>query len=157
MDFIGGIDGMNFTPISNYNNYLKNNVTFDENSSMEFENILNNQTMAIQDSFKIQGGVELNNFDDIVAQNSIQSSGDNSTNGGDFIKNMAKSMSSGLSAVNNNVEAANRAQEAMAMGEDVSVHDVMIASEKATLSLQMAMQLRNKLMSAYTEINNVRV
>ena len=157
MDFIGGIDGMNFTPISNYNNYLKNNVSFDMDSSMEFENVLNNQTMALQDSFKVQGGVELNNFDDIVAQNSIQSSGDDAANGGDFIKNMAKSMSSGLNTVNNNVEAANRAQEAMAMGEDVSVHDVMIASEKATLSLQMAMQLRNKLMSAYTEINNVRV
>lgn len=157
MDFIGGIDGMNFTPISNYNNYLKNSVSFDADSSMEFENILNNQTMALQDSFKIQGGVELNNFDDIVAQNSIQSSDDGASNGGDFIKNIAKSMNSGLNAVNNNVEAANKAQEALAMGENVSVHDVMIASEKATLSMQMAMQLRNKLMSAYTEINNVRV
>ncbi len=45
----------------------------------------------------------------------------------------------------------------MAMGEDVSVHDVMIASEKASLSMGMALQLRNKILSAYTEINNVRV
>lgn len=46
-------------------------------------------------------------------------------------------------------------QEAFARGEDVSVHDMMIASEKATLSLQMAMQIRNKMISAYTDIKNM--
>ena len=54
-------------------------------------------------------------------------------------------------------DAADKAQEALAMGEDISVHDVMIAAEKASLSLQMALQLRNKLLTAYQEINNVRV
>lgn len=156
MDFIGGIEGMKFTPISNYNNYLKNNMSFDVDSNMDFENILNKQTSAIQNPVKIQGGVELNNFDDIVAQNSVQTT-ENSTSAGNFMQSFSKSINNGLSSVDGSIKAADKAQEALAMGEDVSVHDVMIASEKASLSLQMAMQLRNKLMSAYTEINNVRV
>jgi flagellar hook-basal body complex protein FliE len=77
--------------------------------------------------------------------------------GSNFMKNFSNSINSGLTSVNNNIEAADKAQESFAMGEDVSVHDVMIASEKAALSLQMAMQIRNKLISAYSEINNIRV
>lgn len=156
MEFLGSIEGMNFTPISNYNNYLKGNKSFDvDSNNMEFENILNQQTAALQNPVKIQGGVELNNFDDVAAKNSVQTTDDAST--GNFIRSFSDSVSGGLNSVNDSVQAANKAQEALAAGEDVSVHDVMIASEKASLSLQMAMQLRNKLMMAYTEINNVKV
>lgn len=156
MDYIGSIAGMNFTPVANYNNYLKNNKSFDiDSTNMDFENILNQQTTAIQNSMNLQGGVELNNFDDVVAKNSIQSLDNTST--GNFVKSFSDSISSGLSSVNDSIKAADRAQEALATGEDVSVHDVMIAAEKASLNLQMAMQLRNKLMMAYTEINNVKV
>ena len=157
MEFIGGIEGMKFAPISNYNSYLKNNTSFDVDSNMDFENVLNTQTAALQNSFKIDGGIEMSNeFSDLMTQNSIQEASNNASTG-DFIKSFSNSLNGGLTAVNNSVKAADRAQEALAMGEDVSVHDVMIASEKASLSLQMAMQLRNKLLSAYTEINNVRV
>lgn len=149
------LGSMNFTPIGNYNNYLKQNLSFDVDSNVDFENILNQQTAAMQSPTQIQGGVELNNFGDIVAKNSVESI--NETSSGNFLQNVSKSIHGGLSSVDANVKAADKAQEAFAAGENVSVHDVMIASEKATLSLQMAMQLRNKLMSAYTEINNVRV
>lgn len=157
MDYIGGIEGMNFTPITNYNSYLKSNKAFDvDSNNTDFENILNQQTAAIQDSFKIQGGVEMNNFSDVVVQNSINASSDSASTG-NFMKSFSNSIGSGLNSVNDTVKAADKAQEALAAGEDVSVHDVMIAAEKASLSMQMAMQLRNKIMSAYTEINNVRV
>lgn len=156
MEFLGSIEGLNFTPISNYNNYLKDNKSFDvDSNNMDFENILNQKTAAMQNSFKVQGGIEMNNFSDVVAKNSVQTTDDAST--GNFIKSFSDSINGGLNSVNDSVQAANKAQEALAAGEDVSVHDVMIASEKASLSLQMAMQLRNKLMMAYTEINNVKV
>lgn len=156
MEFIGGIEGMKFTPITNYNSYLKGSKSFDvDSNNTDFKNILNQQTAALQNSSKIQGGIEMNNFSDAVAKNSVQSLDDTST--GSFVKSFSNSMSSGLASVNDSIKAADRAQEALATGEDVSVHDVMIAAEKANLSLQMAMQLRNKLMSAYTEINNIRV
>lgn len=158
MDFIGGIDGMNFTPISNYNNYIKNTKAFDiDTSNMDFEAILNKQTSAMQDSMKIQGGVQVNaNLEDVAAQAAMQVAEDPSSSG-NLIKSLSKSVNGGLSSVNDAIKAADKAQEAMAMGEDVSVHDVMIAAEKASLSMQMAMQLRNKLMTAYTELNNVKV
>lgn len=169
MNYIGGIDGMNFKPIAGYNSYLKNNAAFEVNSGVDFENVLNKQTEAInqnlqnqQNPMQIQGGVEMStNFNDLAAQTAIQaaqgSSGASSGNAGDLINSLASSVNGGLNSVNQATDAANKAQEAFAMGEDISVHDVMIASEKASLSLQMALQLRNKLLSAYTEINNVRV
>lgn len=156
MEFIGQVAGMNFKPIVNYNNYLKNNKSFDiDSTDMDFEKILDKQTAAIQDSMNIKGGVELNNFSDVVAKNSIETT--DGTSVGNFMKSFSDSIGSGLNSVNESVKAADRAQEALATGEDVSVHDVMIAAEKASLNLQMAMQLRNKLMMAYTEINSVKV
>lgn len=157
MEFLGGISGMNFSPISNYNNYLNKNASFEiDSSNMDFEHVLNQQTAGMQNSIKIQGGVEKNNFDDLMAQASVKSAEDSASTG-NFINSFSKSLNGGLTAVNNNIKAADKAQEALAMGEDVSVHDVMIATEKASLSLQMAMQLRNKMMAAYTEINNIKV
>lgn len=157
MDYIGGIPGMNFTPITNYNKYLKDNKALDVDlDNMSFENILKQQTDSLQSSFKIEGGVQVNNISDIAAQASMQSAQDGGA-GGNFIQSFSSSINKGLHSVNDAVKAADKAQEAMAMGENVSVHDVMIAAEKASLSMQMAMQLRNKLMSAYSELNNVRV
>lgn len=156
MDFTGSIEGMKFTPIGNYNNYLKSNKALDANAGMDFENILNQQTVSLQNPVQMQGGIELNTFDDVIGKNSVQSA-TNKDSVGNFMQTFSNSMNGGLNSVNDAVVKADKAQEALAMGEDISVHDVMIASEKASLSLSMAMQLRNKLLSAYTEINNVRV
>lgn len=160
MDYIGGIEGMNFNPITNYNSYIKNNKVFDMSTNMDFENVLNKQTEALQNPSKVQGGIEMNSFDNILPQTAVETS-DNSVDDinstGTFVKNVSSSIGGGLNSVNNAIDSANKAQEAFAMGENVSVHDVMIASEKAALSMQMAMELRNKLMSAYTELNNIRV
>lgn len=156
MDFIGGIAGMNFTPVTNYNKVLKDSMSFDVNSSMDFENILNKQTMQLQNTSAIQGGVEMNNFDDLVAQSTVKSVDSNSPTS-NFMNSFSQSLNGGLNSVNESIKSANAAQESLATGGDVSVHDVMIAAEKASLNLQMTMQLRNKLLSAYNEINNVRV
>lgn len=44
-----------------------------------------------------------------------------------------------------------------AAGKTDNIHQVMIASEKADLSLQMAMQVRNKLLDAYNEIMRMQI
>ena len=156
MDYIGGVEGMNFTPITNYNNFLKNSMSFDVNSNMDFESILNKQTAQIQNTQQLQGGVQMNGFDDIMAKSSIQTV-ENSQPTGTMLDNFGKAIGNGLNSTNESMRAAEKAQQAFAMGENVSVHDVMIASEKASLNLGLTMQLRNKLLSAYSEINNVKV
>ncbi|MGB6408855.1 MAG: flagellar hook-basal body complex protein FliE [Planococcus donghaensis] len=42
-------------------------------------------------------------------------------------------------------------------GEVQDVHEVMIASQKASLSLQMTMQVRNKVVEAYQEVMRMQV
>lgn len=45
----------------------------------------------------------------------------------------------------------------MLAGEDVSVHEIMIAAEKARLSLDLAIQVRNKALEAYQEIMRMQI
>ena len=46
-------------------------------------------------------------------------------------------------------------QEDLAMGGATSIHDAMIAAEKAELSMQMAIQVRNRILNAYTELTQM--
>lgn len=52
--------------------------------------------------------------------------------------------------------AANLANEA-ALGGDVDLHDVMIASEKAGVAMQLTLQIRNKIVEAYQDVMRMQV
>ena len=43
------------------------------------------------------------------------------------------------------------------MGKEEDLHKVMIKTEEARLSLELAVQVRNKLIEAYREINNMQL
>lgn len=45
----------------------------------------------------------------------------------------------------------------LATGQTNNLHAALIASEKATLSVNMVVELRNKLLDAYKEISNISV
>ena len=66
-------------------------------------------------------------------------------------------VSDGINSVNNDAVNAERAEEILASGGDISAHEVIIAAEKSNLSLQMAVQIRNRLLNAYTEINSMQI
>jgi flagellar hook-basal body complex protein FliE len=57
-----------------------------------------------------------------------------------------------LAGVGESQREAADASKRLASGQIQDVAEVMIASEKATVSLQLAMQVRNKLVEAYQEI-----
>ena len=59
--------------------------------------------------------------------------------------------------VNTMQNEADQAVQDLLVGKDQNIHQVMIAVEKANLSLQMMMQVRNKIMSAYEEIMRTQV
>lgn len=42
-------------------------------------------------------------------------------------------------------------------GEPVDLHDVMLAQDRASLSLQLALQVRNKLVEAYQDVMRMQL
>ena len=127
---------MNFNPIKNYNEFLKGGASFDVNTDFQ-----NDFDTMLQKEIKAEAS---------ATQRKIGSSPVES-----LMYSIENAFGNGLNDVNEKRMQADALQEAFARGEDVSVHDLMIASEKSALSLQMAMQLRNKMISAYTDIKNM--
>ena len=66
-------------------------------------------------------------------------------------------LSETIQQVNVRQQEAERAIEALATGESDNLVEVMSAVEKADLAFRTLMQFRNKLLSAYQEINNMRI
>lgn len=66
-------------------------------------------------------------------------------------------LSSGVQSVNQSQLDANQQVHALLTGEDVSQAEVLTAVQKADMSFRLLMQIRNKLMAAYEELNSIRV
>ncbi len=47
--------------------------------------------------------------------------------------------------------------EKLANGENVQLHDVMIASQKASIMLETTLQVRNKVVEAYQSIMRMQI
>jgi len=54
--------------------------------------------------------------------------------------------------VNKDINNADRKIETFAAGQPMDIHEVVIATEKADLSLNLLLQIRNKLLDGYQEI-----
>jgi flagellar hook-basal body complex protein FliE len=61
-----------------------------------------------------------------------------------------------ISKVDSLQKEADRAIQEMAAGSG-DIHNAMIAMEKASISFQMMMQVRNKIVSAYEEVMRMQV
>lgn len=48
--------------------------------------------------------------------------------------------------------SADRDVQRVIAGEDIDAHEVMTAVEKASISFEMVMEIRNKMMEAYREV-----
>ena len=48
-------------------------------------------------------------------------------------------------------------EDKLVLGEDVEIHEVMLAAEEASLALQTAVQVRNKLTEAIKELTNLQI
>ncbi len=62
-----------------------------------------------------------------------------------------------LNDVNNLQLDSGKISEQFANGEIQDVHEVMIAGEKATVGLELVMEVRNKLIEAYQEIMRMQM
>jgi flagellar hook-basal body complex protein FliE len=66
-------------------------------------------------------------------------------------------LGSQVTELNGSLEQADQAARALAAGEDVPVHDVMIAMEHARLKLQFAVEVRNRVIDAYQNLTNMQL
>ncbi|MGZ8252264.1 MAG: flagellar hook-basal body complex protein FliE [Methylophilaceae bacterium] len=70
----------------------------------------------------------------------------------------SEALKASLNQVNQTQMQAEKLGKNFAMGDDsVSLSDVMIAGQKASISFQATVQVRNKLVSAYHDIMNMPV
>ena len=123
----------NLNAINDYNKFLRGNASFEiESEPTGFEKALESaaKSVPIKDKHDSYGM-------------------------GSFMNQIESTLGGSLNAVNRTKLEADRLQEDLASGGSTSVHEAMIAAEKADLSLQMAIQIRNRILSAYTEINSI--
>lgn len=64
---------------------------------------------------------------------------------------------SGVSQLEQQSETAATALASYAVGGDVAPHELMIAMEQAKLSLQFAVEVRNRVVEAYQELARLQV
>lgn len=62
-----------------------------------------------------------------------------------------------IEQVNAMQQQADKTVEALAAGEEISPAQVLTAVQKADLAFRLMMQIRNKLVQAYQEIQNIRI
>jgi flagellar hook-basal body complex protein FliE len=62
-----------------------------------------------------------------------------------------------LDGINDKQLEAENMTEMLVKGENVDIHEVMLSTEEAKLSLELAVQIRNKIVEAYQEINRMQL
>lgn len=73
-----------------------------------------------------------------------------SNNFGDFL-------TEALNKVNDKQLKSDEITQSAIIGDVDNVHDVLIAAEEAKLSLELTVQIRNKIVDAYQEINRMQI
>lgn len=81
----------------------------------------------------------------------------NQENKSEVSQNFSEFLKEKLDDVNERQINAENSTEAFLRGDNVELHDVMISAEEAKMSLEMAVQIRNKLVEAYQEINRMQL
>lgn len=92
-------------------------------------------------------------FDNVISnnKNNKQNDGQGQISGfGDFLKQK-------LDEVNDKQLNAENTTQSFIQGDDVDIHKVMLDTEEAKMSLELAVQVRNKLLDAYQEINRTQL
>ncbi len=158
-NFINLSGNFNNGIISDYNKLFSDNLNragsnLDNDSINDFDNILNQQ-MGNQKSATIHGGVQVDN----MAISGIQQSNNIAINtDADYMmSNLKNAFGNGINGLNEKQLASQRAAETFATGGDIDIHEVMIAAEKSSLSMQMALQMRNKMITFYNELRNIQI
>lgn len=72
-------------------------------------------------------------------------------------QSFANSLKEAIAKVNDQQIASDNLTEKLITGEDVELHEVMIAAQKASITLNATIEVRNKVIEAYQEIMRMSV
>jgi len=72
-------------------------------------------------------------------------------------KSFADILKTSVSEVDRLQHETDGAIQDLVSGKEKNVHDVMVAMEKASLSLELLVQVRNKVIAAYDEIKRMQI
>lgn len=81
-------------------------------------------------------------------KNKAIESGDNS---------FSKMIGDAIKGVNESQINADNKVQSFIKGEDVTMHDVMLSMQESQISMQLLIEVRNKVVEAYQEINRVQI
>lgn len=82
---------------------------------------------------------------------------DKAANSNTAADNFSQVLGQALDNLNQAELAADQAVAKLAAGEDIELHQVMLAMQEADIAFQLALQVRNKLVEAYQEIMRLQV
>ena len=100
------------------------------------------------------------NFDSKMFLNQIQNNTIDNTN-----KNLNESdkvnftdvLNNAVNKVNDSQVKANNDIEALIKGDDITMHEVMLSTQEAQISMQLMLEMRNNLYVAYKELSSVQL
>ncbi len=72
-------------------------------------------------------------------------------------KTFAETLKSSIGQVNRLQLETDTAIQNLVSGNEKDVHEVMVAMEKASISLELLVQVRNKIIAAYDEIKRMQI
>lgn len=74
-----------------------------------------------------------------------------------LVNQLGDTFGKALDSLNQTQNASDTLMQKLVAGENVDLHQVMIASEEANISMQVALAMRDKLVSAYQEVMRMSV
>lgn len=73
------------------------------------------------------------------------------------LDNFGQILSDSMHSLQAKEDTANQAIATLAAGEDIELHQVMLAMQEADIAFQLAIQIRNKIVDAYQEVMRMQV
>ncbi|MCM3652647.1 flagellar hook-basal body complex protein FliE [Metabacillus litoralis] len=92
-----------------------------------------------------------------TAQNQIDLKPNLSMNDTKTKMNFSETLKQAIEQVNQSQIESDNMTEALATGKNVELHDVMITAQKASVTMSLAIEVRNKAIEAYQEMMRMQV
>ncbi|MBR1977542.1 flagellar hook-basal body complex protein FliE [bacterium] len=150
--------GLGFNALNSINEYNKvfqedmSRINADIQGQNDFNEIFDSINNQIENP-TFNAGIAMNVGADAINAQKVENLSDSAR----MMNTFGNSITGAINSLNETQREAEHAIETLATGGDISIHDVMIASKKSGLAMQMAIQLRNQALNMYNEFKNMGI